>query len=170
MPSAQAFQVNIDSTRLRPFFSSDSRSFLSSSTRMIAAANAPGSFGETRMPVVPSVPTTSGSAPPVVATRAVEHDIASTAGKGGFPGGGSFPGGGGGGGFSTAAPNAGGGARAAGANRGTGDILVHLTAPVHLNILVIAVALALLGGLIAGAAGGWRASSLRPADALSKVA
>jgi putative ABC transport system permease protein len=70
--------------------------------------------------------------------------------------GGSFPGGG----------NAPGGGAASTAN----DIVVHLTAPVSLGILGLAVALAVLGGLLAGGIGGWRASSLRPADALSKVA
>jgi putative ABC transport system permease protein len=50
------------------------------------------------------------------------------------------------------------------------SVLVHLSAPVALNVLLLAVGLALLGGLIAGAFGGWRASSLRPADALRKVA
>jgi putative ABC transport system permease protein len=47
---------------------------------------------------------------------------------------------------------------------------VHLTAPVDVSILLLAVGLAVLGGLIAGGLGGWRASSLRPADALAKVA
>jgi putative ABC transport system permease protein len=47
---------------------------------------------------------------------------------------------------------------------------VHLSAPVAVNVLLLAVALAVLGGLIAGGFGGWRASSLRPADALRKVA
>jgi ABC-type antimicrobial peptide transport system permease subunit len=37
-------------------------------------------------------------------------------------------------------------------------------------VIVAAVGLAVLGGLIAGAFGGWRAARLRPADALSKVA
>ncbi|MFF8537057.1 ABC transporter permease [Streptomyces sp. SAS_267] len=46
---------------------------------------------------------------------------------------------------------------------------VALTAPVSVNTIVIAVALAVAGGLIAGAFGGWRASRLRPADALRRV-
>ncbi|MFF4354995.1 ABC transporter permease [Streptomyces sp. NPDC001530] len=46
---------------------------------------------------------------------------------------------------------------------------VALTAPVSLNTIVVAVALAVTGGLIAGAFGGWRASRLRPADALRRV-
>ena len=50
------------------------------------------------------------------------------------------------------------------------NITVHLTAPVDISILLLAVGLAVLGGLIAGGLGGWRASSLRPADALAKVA
>ena len=81
---------------------------------------------------------------------------------GGFPGGGNFGGGAGG-----AAGGGGGGAGRAGA---THDIIVHLTAPVNISILLLAVGLAILGGLIAGGLGGWRAASLRPADALSKVA
>jgi putative ABC transport system permease protein len=47
---------------------------------------------------------------------------------------------------------------------------VHLTAPISLNVLLLAVGLAILGGLIAGGFGGWRASALRPADALRKLA
>jgi ABC-type antimicrobial peptide transport system permease subunit len=41
---------------------------------------------------------------------------------------------------------------------------------VTLWIIVGAVALAVLGGLLAGAIGGWRASRLRPAAALRSVA
>jgi ABC-type antimicrobial peptide transport system permease subunit len=43
---------------------------------------------------------------------------------------------------------------------------VHLTAPIHPLTIVIAFAGALLGGLIAGAVGGWRAARLAPASAL----
>jgi putative ABC transport system permease protein len=57
-----------------------------------------------------------------------------------------------------------------GASSAAHDITVHLTAPVDISVLALAVGLAVLGGLIAGGLGGWRASSLRPADALSKVA
>ena len=67
---------------------------------------------------------------------------------------GGGPGGGGFGGRANAASN----------------VTVHLTAPVDVSILLLAVGLAVLGGLIAGGLGGWRASSLRPADALAKVA
>ena len=63
-----------------------------------------------------------------------------------------------------------GGGGAGGASNAAHDITVHLTAPVDISILILAVGLAILGGLIAGGLGGWRASSLRPADALSKVA
>ncbi|MGA5359037.1 ABC transporter permease [Streptomyces purpurascens] len=46
---------------------------------------------------------------------------------------------------------------------------VALTAPVALTTIGLAVGLAVAGGLIAGAFGGWRASRLRPADALRRV-
>jgi len=46
---------------------------------------------------------------------------------------------------------------------------VALTAPVSATTVAIAVGLAVAGGLIAGAFGGWRASRLRPADALRRV-
>jgi ABC-type antimicrobial peptide transport system permease subunit len=78
----------------------------------------------------------------------------------GPPGGGRF-GGGGGGGF------AGGFRRAA--SDASKTILVHLDAPVTISIIVLAVLLALAGGLIAGLFGGWRAARLRPAAALAQV-
>ncbi|MFJ5776059.1 ABC transporter permease [Streptomyces sp. NPDC093094] len=46
---------------------------------------------------------------------------------------------------------------------------VALTAPVSLTTIALAVGLAVAGGLVAGAFGGWRASRLRPADALRRV-
>ncbi|MFE6165808.1 ABC transporter permease [Streptomyces sp. NPDC056486] len=46
---------------------------------------------------------------------------------------------------------------------------ISLTAPVSATTIVLAVGLAVAGGLIAGAFGGWRASRLRPADALRRV-
>jgi ABC-type antimicrobial peptide transport system permease subunit len=49
------------------------------------------------------------------------------------------------------------------------SVEVALTAPVSLITIALAVALAVAGGLIAGAFGGWRASRLRPADALRRV-
>jgi ABC-type antimicrobial peptide transport system permease subunit len=48
-------------------------------------------------------------------------------------------------------------------------VSVVLTAPVSLQLIGIAVGLALAGALIAGGFGGWRASRLRPADALRRV-
>jgi putative ABC transport system permease protein len=52
----------------------------------------------------------------------------------------------------------------------TQSITVHLTAPVEIRTLVLAVLLAALGGLLAAAFGGWRAASLRPAAALRRIA
>ena len=49
-------------------------------------------------------------------------------------------------------------------------IEIALTAPVSVNTIALAVVLAIGGGLIAGTFGGWRASRLRPADALRSVA
>jgi putative ABC transport system permease protein len=46
---------------------------------------------------------------------------------------------------------------------------VVLGAPVELGLLLVAVALSVLGGLLAGAAGGLRAARLRPAEALRSI-
>ncbi|MEV6108792.1 ABC transporter permease [Streptomyces sp. NPDC051940] len=46
---------------------------------------------------------------------------------------------------------------------------IALQAPVTIQVIVLAVALAAAGGIIAGCFGGWRASRLRPADALRRV-
>ena len=46
---------------------------------------------------------------------------------------------------------------------------VSLTAPIDLPLILLAVGLAVLGGLIAGAVGGLRAARLQPADALRHV-
>jgi ABC-type lipoprotein release transport system permease subunit len=46
---------------------------------------------------------------------------------------------------------------------------VTLTAPVTLDLIFVAVVLAIAGGLIAGVFGGWRAARLRPAAALARV-
>ncbi len=62
---------------------------------------------------------------------------------------------------------AGGLARAASAT--THTVSVHLTAPVTLGAVVLAVVLAIAGGLVAGTFGGWRAVRLRPAAALARV-
>ncbi len=50
-----------------------------------------------------------------------------------------------------------------------GSQLVKLEAPVDPGLILLAVGLALLGGLIAGVAGGARAARLRPADALRHI-
>ncbi|MER5947239.1 ABC transporter permease [Streptomyces sp. NPDC001904] len=81
--------------------------------------------------------------------------LGSTGGGGGGmggPGGGGGMGGGPGGGSSAAS-----------------TIDVALSAPVSLSTIALAAGLAIGGGLIAGAYGGWRASRLRPADALRRV-
>jgi ABC-type antimicrobial peptide transport system permease subunit len=51
----------------------------------------------------------------------------------------------------------------------SGTSAVSLTAPVDAQALLLAIALAMLGGLIAGAVGGLRAARLRPAEALRSV-
>jgi ABC-type antimicrobial peptide transport system permease subunit len=51
----------------------------------------------------------------------------------------------------------------------SGSTTVDLSAPVSVSLLALAVALALLGGLAAGAVGGLRAARLRPADALRHI-
>ncbi|MFJ4948961.1 ABC transporter permease [Streptomyces sp. NPDC088760] len=64
----------------------------------------------------------------------------------------------------------GGGGGFGGPGRRTAKTLeIALTAPVSVTTIVLAVGLAVAGGLIAGAFGGWRASRLRPADALRRV-
>jgi putative ABC transport system permease protein len=50
-----------------------------------------------------------------------------------------------------------------------GSTHVSLDAPIDVTLIAIAVGLALLGGLLSGAAGGLRASRLRPAEALRSV-
>ncbi|WP_327728042.1 ABC transporter permease [Streptomyces sp. NBC_00487] len=84
----------------------------------------------------------------------LQAEVGATGGGFGGPGGGGFPGGGGPGGGQQAASNA---------------LEVALTAPVSVSTIALAVGLAVAGGLIAGAFGGWRASRLRPADALRRV-
>ncbi|MGP3966996.1 ABC transporter permease [Streptomyces sp. 6N223] len=91
-------------------------------------------------------------------------DLAGGLGQG--PGGGGGPvmirPGGAGGEASENAAGSGGG--------GGGSLDIGLTAPVSLDMLTIAVTLAVIGGLIAGAFAAWRAARLRPADALRRVA
>jgi putative ABC transport system permease protein len=47
---------------------------------------------------------------------------------------------------------------------------VVLQAPVTVGVILVAVGLSVLGGLLAGAFGGWRAARLRPAEALRSIA
>jgi ABC-type antimicrobial peptide transport system permease subunit len=77
--------------------------------------------------------------------------------------------GGGGGAGAGGGPGGGGGFGGPGRQAATKALDVALTAPVSLGTIIGAVALAVTGGLIAGAFGGWRASRLRPADALRRV-
>ncbi|MFE3166896.1 ABC transporter permease [Streptomyces sp. NPDC059224] len=78
--------------------------------------------------------------------------------------------GGGGGGNAGGRGGFGGGGFGGGPGRPTAKTLeVALTAPVSVTTIAVAVGLAVAGGLIAGAFGGWRASRLRPADALRRV-
>jgi ABC-type antimicrobial peptide transport system permease subunit len=86
-------------------------------------------------------------APPLSATIG---NTGNTGGGNGGPGGGRF----GGGGFARAAEH---------------TVAVHLSASVTTTSLVLAVALAVAGGVLAGSFGGWRAARMRPADALRRV-
>ncbi len=52
----------------------------------------------------------------------------------------------------------------------SGGTEIALQAPVTLSMILLAVGLSVLGGLVAGALGGWRAARLRPAEALRSVA
>jgi putative ABC transport system permease protein len=88
-------------------------------------------------------PGTGGGVPGGAATAAAGSDTTGGAPAGGF----------GGGGASTAS---------------TTDVVLH--APVTVEVILLAIGLAVLGGLLAGALGGWRASRLRPAEALRSVA
>jgi putative ABC transport system permease protein len=104
-----------------------------------------------------------------VISPTISASTSSTTG-GGAGGGGGMPGGaataGAGDGTTGGAPAGafGGGASTA----STTDVVLH--APVTVEIILLAIGLAILGGLIAGALGGWRASRLRPAEALRSVA
>jgi putative ABC transport system permease protein len=77
----------------------------------------------------------------------------------------------GGGGFGPFAGGGAGGGAPAGARPGDGaqSVLVHLTAPLQAHTILIALLLAVAGGLVAGGFGAWRAARLRPADALRSV-
>jgi ABC-type antimicrobial peptide transport system permease subunit len=77
----------------------------------------------------------------------------------------SFGGAGGQGGFGPP----GGGSGIARAGSAPHSVAVHLSASVTAGAVVLAVVLAIAGGLIAGTFGGWRAARLRPAAALARV-
>jgi putative ABC transport system permease protein len=51
----------------------------------------------------------------------------------------------------------------------TSTVVVHLDAHIAMTMILLAVVLAIGGALIAGSFGGWRASRLRPADALARI-
>ncbi|MER7927977.1 FtsX-like permease family protein [Streptomyces sp. NPDC096057] len=63
----------------------------------------------------------------------------------------------------------GGGQGGPGGQTASNTLEIALNAPVSLTTIALAVGLAVTGGLIAGAMGGWRASRMRPADALRSV-
>ena len=107
-------------------------------------------------PLTASIGPTTGSATPGGA-RAF--------GPGGF-GGASGGGAGGTGGTGTGRP---GGFFGSLARDASHTVTVHLTAPVTISAVLLAVVLAIAGGLIAGSFGGWRAARLRPAAALSRI-
>jgi ABC-type antimicrobial peptide transport system permease subunit len=90
------------------------------------------------------------------------------------PGGARQFGPGGGGGFGGAGAGGGGGGGGTGAfsraSTASHTVAVHLSPTVSTNVILLAVLLAVAGGLIAGIFGGWRAARLRPAAALAKVA
>jgi len=52
---------------------------------------------------------------------------------------------------------------------GAASHTIKLHAPIHPSTLLLGVAFALIGGLIAGAIGGWRAARMSPAEALRTV-
>jgi putative ABC transport system permease protein len=104
---------------------------------------------------------TTGSATPGGARQFGFGGTGGTGGTGGGGGGGGgFGGGGSGGGFGAFRS----------AQTANHTVAVHLTSSVSPNVILLAVVLAVAGGIIAGMFGGWRAARLRPADALSKVA
>jgi ABC-type lipoprotein release transport system permease subunit len=79
--------------------------------------------------------------------------------------GGAAPGGDASGGFG---PPGGGGGFGQGAVQ-SGSTSVVLDAPIDVGLIVLAISLAVLGGLVAGSAGGLRAARLRPAEALRHI-
>jgi putative ABC transport system permease protein len=87
---------------------------------------------------------------------AIGPELKATVAEAAQDGGGSAGGGGPGGAFGQGAVQA-------------GSELIELTAPVDASLLLLAIGLALLGGLVAGSVGGLRAARLRPADALRQI-
>jgi len=69
-------------------------------------------------------------------------------------------------GFAGATPSSNGPPKALGPD---GPIAVHFSAPISPGIVALAVGLGILGTLLAGALGAWRAARLSPASALSRV-
>ncbi|MDE3086469.1 MAG: FtsX-like permease family protein, partial [Acidobacteriota bacterium] len=55
------------------------------------------------------------------------------------------------------------------ATRSTTQVSIPLSAPIHGATILLGVAFAVVGGLVAGMAGGWRASRLSPATALADL-
>jgi putative ABC transport system permease protein len=108
--------------------------------------------GKFSAPLSAAVGQTTGSATP-----GGNRVFAPGGGTGGFPGGVT-----GGGGFRP------GGFLGRAASNPT--VTVHLSAPVTWSVIGGAVLLAIVGGLIAGGFGSWRAAQLRPAAALARVA
>lgn len=90
---------------------------------------------------------------------AISPTLTAELGSAGGPSGGGVMGGGPGGG----------GPGAALGESASKALDISLTAPVSATTIALAVGLAVAGGLVAGAFGGWRASRLRPADALRRV-
>ena len=111
-------------------------------------------------PLTATVGQTTGSATPG-GSRQFGFPGGGTGGAGGFGGVGGGGGGAGGGGGFGAFRNA---------SVAAHTVAVHLAASVSGGVIILAVVLAVAGGIIAGTFGGWRAARLRPADALSKVA
>jgi ABC-type lipoprotein release transport system permease subunit len=81
-------------------------------------------------------------------------NLEATSGITGGPGGGALAGPAGGGGLVDALSN---------------TVSVPLHASVSLGLVALAIGLAVLGGLVAGSFGGWRAARLRPAEGLRRV-
>ena len=96
-----------------------------------------------------------GAALITAAAPQLEASVAGATGPTGGPGGGPGPG------FLATAFGQG--------NITSGTTHVSLTAPVSAELVLLAIGLALLGGLLAGAVGGLRAARLRPADALRHI-